>query len=185
MKIKLWQLFLIFAKVGVCTFGGGYAMLPVLQSEIVDKRGWLSESELADSYALAQCQPGMIFVNTAVLIVRPRFGPLAAVVAGLAVVFPSLVIIIIVAALLYNYAHLDAVQHAFAGIRVAVAATVAHSAWRLIRAGVRDWLTGLLCAAAFVLLLLDLVGTIPLVIAAAILGLVLQTWSSRRKEARP
>lgn len=173
--VKLWQLFVLFMKIGVSTFGGGYAILPILQHELIDKRGWLSEAELTDAYAIAQCEPGLIFINTTVLIVRPRFGRLAATVASFGVVTPSILILLVIAAVLYQYAHLPLVQHAFAGIRVAVAATVVHSAWRLLRNGVKDIASGLLCAGAFALLLLDVVNPILIIVAAALAGLAIQT----------
>ncbi len=179
--MKPWQFFLIFMRIGVSTFGGGYAMLPILQHELIDKRGWLQEDELTEAYALAQCEPGLICVNTAVLLIRPRFGLLPAVVASLGVVLPSVLILILIAAVLYRYANLPLVQNAFAGIRVAVAAIVVHSAWRLLKNGVHDFASGLLYAAAFLLLLFDLLNPVLIIIMAAVVGLLIQTLRAVRK----
>ena len=94
------DLFLTFAKVGVCTFGGGYAMLPILQREVVEKKNWATEEELTDYFAIGQCTPGVIAVNTATFIGQKYRGNLGGTIATLGVVFPSLVIITIIAAFL-------------------------------------------------------------------------------------
>ena len=90
---KLFELFVSFAKIGVMTFGGGYAMLPILQREIADNKGWASEEELMDYYAVGQCTPGVIAVNTATFVGSKQAGVLGGIVATLGLVFPSLVII--------------------------------------------------------------------------------------------
>lgn len=167
---ELLRFFLMFAKIGVSTFGGGYSALPVMQHELVDKQGLLSEEELTDIYALAQCLPGLIFINCAVLSVRPRKGPAAAWAAAFGIIAPSFLIIVLIAMALYRFTDLPAVGHALGGIRVAVAATVLHSAWRLVKSGVTDVLTGLICLAALVLLLLDL-SPIPIILGGAALSL--------------
>lgn len=179
---ELLKIFLLFAKMGASTFGGGYAALPVMQHEMVDKQGWLSEQELTDCYALAQCQPGLIYINTAVLAIRPRLGPAAAAAATLGIAAPSFIIILLIAALLFNYAELPLVQQALAGVRVAVAATVVHSAWRLIKSGVRDWLSALIALAALALLLLK-VNPIPIILGAAALALGQSLWRQRKAKA--
>ena len=130
MNIYL-DLFLTFAKIGVCTFGGGYAMLPILQREIVEKRDWCSDGELSDYFAIGQCTPGVIAVNTATFLGHKRGGNLGGVVATLGVVFPSVIIITILAAFLQNFAGIPAVQHAFAGVRACVVALIASSVLKL------------------------------------------------------
>ena len=93
MAKRLWELFYTFAKVGVMTFGGGYAMLPILQREVVENKGWATEEELANWFAIGQCTPGVIAVNTATFAGRKVLGNIGGVVATLGVVFPSLIII--------------------------------------------------------------------------------------------
>ena len=88
MAKRLWELFYTFAKVGVMTFGGGYAMLPILQREVVENKGWATEEELADWFAIGQCTPGVIAVNTATFAGRKVLGNVGGVVATLGVVFP-------------------------------------------------------------------------------------------------
>ena len=97
---ELWELFITFAKVGVMTFGGGYAMLPILQREVVENKKWASEEELVDYFAIGQCTPGVIAVNTATFVGQKRRGVAGGILATLGVVFPSLVIICILAGLL-------------------------------------------------------------------------------------
>jgi len=132
------DLFWTFARVGAFTFGGGAAMLPILQQEIVNKKGWCTEDELADYYAIGQCTPGIIAVNTATFVGVKQKGNLGGVVATLGVVFPSVVIITIIAAFLRNFAHIAAVQHAFVGIRAAVVALIASSVLKLGKTTVKD-----------------------------------------------
>ncbi len=130
MNIYL-DLFLTFAKVGVCTFGGGYAMLPILQREVVEKKGWATDEELTDYFAVGQCTPGIIAVNTATFIGYKYRGIPGGVLATLGVVFPSLVIITAIAAFLSNFADIPVVQHALAGINAAVVALIASSVVKL------------------------------------------------------
>ena len=135
------SLFFTFAKIGVCTFGGGYAMLPILQRELVDNKGWATEEELADYYAVGQCTPGVIAVNTATFVGYNRMGWLGGTVATLGVVFPCLVIIMAIAAFLSNFMHLDVVVHAFNGVRAGVVALILSSVLKLLNTSLVDWKT--------------------------------------------
>ena len=125
------ELFWTFAKVGVCTFGGGYAMLPILQREVVEKKGWVTDAEITDYYALGQCTPGIIAVNTSVFIGHQLRKIPGGVAAALGVVFPSFVVITVIAAFLANFADLPVVQHALAGINAVVVALIASSVVKL------------------------------------------------------
>ena len=135
------SLFFTFAKIGACTFGGGYAMLPILQRELVDNKGWATEEELADYYAVGQCTPGVIAVNTATFVGYNRMGWLGGTVATLGVVFPCLVIIMAIAAFLSNFMHLDVVVHAFNGVRAGVVALILSSVLKLLNTSLVDWKT--------------------------------------------
>ena len=117
---KLLDLFFTFARIGGLTFGGGYAMLPMLQKEVVEKRKWATEEEIMDYYAIGQCTPGIIAVNTATFVGQSTAGIAGGIFATLGVVFPSLIIITLIAAFLQNFAELAVVQYAFSGIRVCV-----------------------------------------------------------------
>ena len=166
------DLFLTFAKMGVCTFGGGYAMLPILQREVVEKRRWATEEELSDYYAVGQCTPGIIAVNTATFIGYKYKGWLGGVVATLGVVFPSLIIITIIAAFLTGFAENPVVQHALAGINACVVALIASSVLKLGRTNLVDWVS--VAVFAVVLVLAFLVGLSPviLIVCAGVVGYV-------------
>ena len=125
------DLFLTFAKVGVCTFGGGYAMLPILQREVVEKKGWATDGELTDYFAVGQCTPGIIAVNTATFIGYKYRGIPGGILATLGLVFPSLIIITAIAAFLSNFAGIPVVRHALAGINATVVALIASSVRKL------------------------------------------------------
>jgi len=144
------DLFLTFARIGACTFGGGYAMLPILQREVVEKKGWCTEEELADYFAIGQCTPGVIAVNTATFVGAKQKGRNGGITATLGMVFPSIVIITVIAAFLRSFAHIAAVQHAFAGVRAAVVALIASSVLKLGKTTVKD----IPSAGIFVLVLL-------------------------------
>lgn len=165
---KYLDLFLTFARIGGLTFGGGYAMLPMLQKEVVEKRGWATEEELMDYYALGQCTPGIIAVNTATFVGQNTAGNLGGIIATLGVVFPSLIIITLIAMFLQNFADLAIVQNAFAGIRVCVCVLVFNAVVKLWKKAVVDAKTLIL----FLLVLIgnfvfDIAPTIFVIIAAA------------------
>ena len=132
MKL-LFELFFVFAKIGVMTFGGGYAMLPILQREIVEKKKWTTDEELMDYFAVGQCTPGVIAVNTATFIGQKMKGILGGIVATLGVVFPSLSIISILAGVIEAFSHIQWVQHAFGGIRICVCVLIANAVVKLFK----------------------------------------------------
>ena len=135
---ELGGLFLSFSKVGVMTFGGGYAMLPMLQREIVENKGWATAEELTDYFAIGQCTPGVIAVNTATFIGQKKAGVPGALAATLGVVFPSLVIITLLASVLQNFADVPVVKHAFGGIRVCVCVLILNAVVKLWKKTVID-----------------------------------------------
>ena len=145
------DLFLTFARVGVMTFGGGYAMLPILQREVADNKGWATEDQLADYYAVGQCTPGVIAVNTATFVGSSQAGIAGGVVATLGLVFPSIVIILVIAAFLSNFMDNPWVVHAFNGVRAGVVALILSSVIKLIKGAVIDWPTRILYAAVLIL----------------------------------
>ena len=134
----LADLFLTFARIGGLTFGGGYAMLPMLQKEVVESHGWATEQELTDYFAIGQCTPGIIAVNTATFIGYKQKGVIGGIVATLGVAFPSLVIITIIAAFISNFADLAAVGYAFAGIRVCVCVMILNAVLKLQKGAIPD-----------------------------------------------
>ena len=180
MKLKLLgTLFLTFAKIGVLTFGGGYAMLPILQREVVDAHGWATEEELADYYAIGQCTPGVIAVNTATFIGQKLGGPLCAAAATLGVVFPSLVIITIIAAFLANFADLAVVKNAFAAIRVCVCALIFNSVIKLGKKTIKDVPAAVIFVLVLAATLLTDLSPVLFVLASALCGIVIKNVRAR------
>ncbi len=170
---KHLDLFLTFAKVGVCTFGGGYAMLPIMQRELVENKGWATEDQLADYYAVGQCTPGVIAVNTATFVGSSQAGPLGGVVATLGVVFPSICIILIIAAFLRNFMDIAWVAHAFNGVRAGVVALILSSVIKLFKGAVTDWPTRIIYTVVLLLAAAGAFLPMPAGVLGAALGYVL------------
>lgn len=175
------QLFRAFFRVGLLTFGGGYAMLPILRREVVEDHGWCTDEELADYYAIGQCTPGVIAVNTATFIGYRLAGIPGGIFATASICLPSFIIILIIAAVLQNFAEYPVVINAFAGIRVAVTALVLNAVLKLLKSSVVDRLT--LCIFAAVLLLSVILSVSPVifVLAAGLLGIVVKVWKEAAK----
>lgn len=181
----LLDLFCAFFRIGLFTFGGGYAMLPLLQREIVEKKHWATEEELLDYFAVGQCTPGIIAVNTATFVGFKEKKLSGAIFATLGIVSPSLVIITVIAALLSNFAHIAAVQNAFAGIRVAVCVLILNSIVKLWKKSVVDKLTFSVFLAVFIgSVLLSHVSPVVFIVAAAVLGIVVRVWLRTGKEGK-
>ena len=183
MNTKLLaQLFLTFAKVGVMTFGGGMAMLPILQREVVEDKGWATDEELVDYFAIGQCTPGIIAVNTATFIGQKQAGIIGGIVATLGIVFPSLIIITALAGVINSFSHLAWVQHAFAGIRVCVCVLIFNAVLKLVKGAMKDaWCWGIFGVILVLSFVLD-VSPILYVLAAGLAGVVLQAVKGREKK---
>lgn len=179
----LIDLFLTFAKIGGTTFGGGYAMLPILQREIVEKRNWATENELMDYYAIGQCTPGIIAVNTATFIGYRQFGIIGGILATLGVVFPSIVIITLIALFLTNFAEIALIKHAFAGIRVCVCVLILDSIMKLGKKSIIDNRCIVIFLAVLTLSLLTPISPALVVIGAGIAGYFLKPESKKGKDS--
>ena len=170
----LVDLFVTFAKVGVMTFGGGYAMLPILQREVVENKGWATEEELMDYFAIGQCTPGIIAVNTATFIGQKCRGTIGGILATLGVVFPSLIIISLLAGVITAFSHLAWVRHAFGGIRICVCVLILNAVVKLYKKAVVDKAT----LAIFVVVALgsyfSALSPVVFVLLAAAMGIALQ-----------
>lgn len=171
-----WHLFKAFFRVGILTFGGGYAMLPILRREVVETNAWCTDEELADFYAIGQCTPGIIAVNTATFIGYKLRGIPGGVFATLSLVLPSFIIILAIAAVLENFAHLPVVINAFAGIRVAVVALVLNAVLKLLKTSVVDKTTLVIFLLVFILASVFSVSPVWFVLAAGLAGILLKTW---------
>lgn len=176
---KYIDLFLAFAKIGVMTFGGGYAMLPMLERELIDNRGWTTNEELMDYFAVAQCTPGVIAVNTATFIGYKLYGNLGGIVATLGVVFPSLVIITTIAGVLTNFADIPAVKHAFAGVRVCVCVLIFNAVLKLLKKSVVDKRTATIFLIVMAGSLFLHISPVWFVVVSAVAGILLKNLEGR------
>ena len=172
-KTSLWTLFITFAKVGVMTFGGGYAMLPILEREVVKNHNWTTSEQMLDYYAIGQCTPGIIAVNVSTFIGYKTRGILGAIVATFGMVFPSLVIITALASVLKVFQDNVYVKKAFAGIRIAVCALMVTAVIGLVRKAVSNIPTAIVAVAALLLQMLLGVSPVIIVICTVAFGLIM------------
>ena len=181
-KIKeLLKLYWAFFKIGAFTFGGGYAMLPMLEKEVVEKHKWASMEDLMDYFAISQCTPGVIAVNTATFVGHKEKGISGSIVATLGVISPSVVIISIIALFLDMVSESPMVKHAFGGIGIAVCAILIQAIIKVGKAGLVDKFTWIIGILAFILSFRFAIPTIPIIVVAGIAG-VLYKKISRKKE---
>ena len=135
---ELFELYLAFLKIGAVNFGGGYAMLPLLEEDLNKKRGWVTTEELMDYFAIGQCTPGIIALNVSTFIGNKKHGVAGALAATLGFLTCPIIIILIIATCLTNFAHLAIVQNAFAGIRVCVCVLILEAVIRLWKKSIVD-----------------------------------------------
>lgn len=179
MKI-LWDLYASFFRIGLLTFGGGLAMLPMLKREVVDKYEWITEDEMMDIYAIGQCTPGIIAVNTATFIGYKKGGIMGGIVATLGEITPSLVLILAIASMLTGYMDNPIVLNAFVGIRVVVCSLMFNTVYVMIKKNVNSFLNILLFAIAFALVAFTPISTILVVIGAGIVGIIIDKIAATR-----
>ncbi|MDY7028755.1 MAG: chromate transporter [Spirochaetota bacterium] len=167
---ELIKLYMIFFRIGLFSIGGGYVMLPMLRREMVEDRGWLTDDELIDYYAIAQATPGIIAVNTATFVGYKRRGVPGAVASTAGMVSPSLIIITVIAIFFTRFQDIPAVQRAFRGVRVAVAVLLSFTVASLIKKTVRSALEIILAVGAFLGVSMLGISPIPILIIAALCG---------------
>ncbi len=177
---KLWNLYVSWFKMGLFTFGGGYAMLPMIQREVIEKYHWATEDEIMDYYAIGQVTPGIIAVNTATFVGYKVKGVIGGIVSTLGVVSPSIVIISCICGLIQNFSDLPAVQSALRGIQVAVCVLMTRAVINLYKKGVKGIPTFVIFAAAWVLSTFTNISTVILVIIAGIAGYVLYSMELKK-----
>ena len=167
------DIFVVFFRIGALTFGGGYTMLPLLQTDIAKKRKWASEEDIIDFYAISQSLPGIVAVNTSMLIGYKKRKIPGLVSACLGVIWPSIMIILVIALFIKNFLAMKIVGHAFNGIRVAVAALIVKTAFDMGKKCLVDGACALIFAAArLVFTFVDISPALP-VAAGGIAGIVL------------
>lgn len=170
MKKDLLELYWTFVKIGCVTFGGGYAMLPILERELVAKRQWTTMDDLRDYFSIGQCTPGIIALNVSTFIGEKRRGLIGALSATGGFLTGPIAIILVIAAFLQNFAQLEIVQHAFAGIRVCVCVLIVQAVLRLWKSSVVDAFTLVLYLLVFLLNAFS--GFLPVKIPVAVLVLL-------------
>ena len=176
------KLFTTFAKIGVTTFGGGYAMLPMLQREIVINNGWCTDTDLLDYFAVGQCTPGIIAINTATFIGYKQRGIAGGIVATLGMVFPSIVIITIVFSILEAFQENFYVQSALKGIQTAVCALITLSVIKLAKKSIVDIPTLIICIATLLGMILFSISPVLFIIAGAVLGIAISIIKTKKED---
>ena len=177
----LIKLFFIFAKIGLFTFGGGYAMFPILKSELIEKRGWITEDELLDYYAIGQCTPGIIAVNVATFVGKKLKGIMGAAFTTIGVIFPSIVIILVIAAFINNFADLWFVQSAFSGIRVVVIVLILNTIISMWKKSIQKPIDYIVFLLALVLSYFNILSSVLVVVISAAAGII---YTINRKDTK-
>lgn len=175
----LRELYLTFFRIGGLTFGGGLTMLPMLKHELVAKKGWVSEDELLDCYAIGQCTPGVIAVNTATFVGYKREGIPGGIAATLGMISPSVVLITLIASFFQAFVENAYFQHAIMGVKGVVCALMLNTVITLARKSLVNLMSVLVCGAALVLALFTPVPTVMIVVLAGLSGAAAELWRRR------
>lgn len=170
---ELLELYAAFFRIGGLTFGGGLTMLPMLKHELVEKKHWVTDDELIDYYAIGQCTPGIIAVNTATFVGYKKKGVIGGIFATLGMISPSLIIVSIIAMFLKQFMEYPVVTHAVGGIKVIVCALMLNTILTMARKTIKNITGGIVSIVAFLLAMFTPVPTVLIVIVAGIFGILL------------
>lgn len=182
-KLKtLWSLFTTFFKIGGFTFGGGYAMIPLIQKEAVENKGWITDEDILEIIAIAESTPGPIAINAATFVGYRTCGVLGAACATFGVVLPSFVIILAISYVLEQFQQLKAVQYAFNGIRAGVLALLCKALWTMYKKSPKGWAAYVVMAASFALTAFLKVNVLWVIAGCAAFGLVTALLAERRTQ---
>ncbi|MDR2617463.1 MAG: chromate transporter [Treponema sp.] len=165
------EIFLTFIKMGCVTFGGGYAMIPVVERELIKKKGWVTMDEVMDYYTIAQITPGIIAVNLSTFVGYKQKGPLGGVMATIGIILPGVSAAALIALFIRNFVHIPAVQHAFTGIRIAVGALILDTVIKMVKGIFTDIKALVLYAAAFALSAVWGISPVLIILGAGLIGL--------------
>ena len=183
MKVSgkvLWQVFSSFFKIGAFTFGGGYAMIPLIQNEAVEKRHWVSDEDILEVVAIAESTPGPIAINSATFVGYKAAGILGSVCATLGVVLPSFMIILLLSYVLQQFQQVLAVQYAFQGIRAGVLALLVKALWTMYKKSPKGWVGYVVMGVSFILTAVFDFNVIFVIIGCAVFGVVTSLAMERR-----
>ena len=178
---RILTLFLTFFKIGLFTFGGGYAMIPFIQKEIVEKHGWITDDDILDIFAIAESTPGPIAVNSATFVGWRVAGFFGAALATFGVVVPSFIIILLISFLLTNFANIEVVKYAFEGIRAGVLALLVKALWTMFKKNPKGAVSYGIMAAAFIVTAFFNVPVIAVLFGCAVVGLASALWMARKE----
>lgn len=180
----LFKLFTTFMKIGITTFGGGYAMLPILRREVCDRLGWATEEEILDYFAISQCTPGVIMINTATFIGVKQRGVLGGIAATLGVIFPSLVLVVLIALFVEGFAENELVQSIMSGVSLAVCGLVTVTILRLVQKSVKDAAGWVIFLAAFAGSFFLGISPVVVIALAALAGITIGAARENSKKRR-
>ena len=180
MKNKVIKLFLTFFRIGLFTFGGGYAMIPLMQRETVEKNGWISDDDILEIIALAESTPGPIAINSATFIGYKTAGVIGSVAATLGTVLPSFIIILIISFFLRQFQDIQAVKFAFNGIRAGVLALLIKAWWNMFKKMPKHSVAYVIAAGAFIVSAFTDVNILIVIAGCGIVGLVTSIIAGRR-----
>ena len=169
---ELFELFMIFFRIGAFTFGGGYAMLPIIQEEIVNQRKWATDDEVIDYYAIGQCTPGIIAVNTATFIGYKRKGILGGIFATMGMVGPSLIIITVIAKFFIHFQEYQVIQNAFSGIQITVIALIVRTVLNMCKQSIKDKLGIGIFVLSIVVSVFLKISPIAVIFVSALVGIL-------------
>ena len=182
MKSKILERFLIFFRIGAFTFGGGYAMVPLIQKEIVEGKGWATDDDILEIIAIAESTPGPIAINTATFVGYRVAGFWGSAAATFGTVLPSFVIILIISSILREFQSFKAVQYAFNGIRAGVLAMILKALWNMYKKVPKGAVSYIVIAASFILTAFLDVPVLAVIIGCAVFGLLTSFYIKRRAE---
>ncbi len=177
---KLCQLFASFFKIGAFTFGGGYAMIPLIQKEAVEERGWVTDDDILEIIAIAESTPGPIAINSATFVGYRACGVLGAACATFGVVLPSFVIILAISYVLRQFQDIAAVQYAFNGIRAGVLALLVKALWSMFKKSPKGWVSYVVMAGALIATAFLKVNVLWVIVGCALFGLITSLLMGRR-----
>lgn len=178
----LWQVFISFFKIGAFTFGGGYAMIPLIQNEAVEKRHWVTDDDILEVLAIAESTPGPIAINSATFVGYKAAGVLGSVCATLGVVLPSFLIILALSFVLQQFQNVQAVRYAFQGIRAGVLALLVKALWTMYKKSPKGWPAYVVMGGAFVLTTFVPINVVFVLIGCAAFGLITSRILERGKK---
>lgn len=179
---KLWSLFCTFFKIGAFTFGGGYAMIPLIQKETVENKRWITDEDILEIIAIAESTPGPIAINSATFVGYRTAGVAGAFCATLGVVLPSFCIILCISYILREFQELKVIQYAFGGIRAGVLALLFKALWSMYQKSKKNWVSYAVMAGAFTLTAFLKVDVLIVIISCAVFGLITSLLARRRAQ---